>query len=148
MFSDPSGTLKSQRNGGVVQFPGDPRNSSLGWIATGAAATSSSSPSSLSSPSTGTLRRGSLHRTSSPVTVMATATNERQPLAVGQDRGGRWDNASMRPFSYTNHQQSLPQALLRQQPSQARDQPFSELNGAAIKETLMMSSSHIPESCV
>jgi len=141
-WADPSDAPKL-RNGGV-QFSDDSHDPSVaGWLATNAAAAQTSQPplSSSSSSSTGTLRRGT-----------GTATNDRQP-APG-DAARHWNDVSPKPFSYTHHhpyqqhhhqQQSPPP----QPPHHVRVRPEPiELNGAEIKEKLMMSSGHIPESCV
>ncbi|XP_022183583.1 hemicentin-1-like [Myzus persicae] len=143
---DPSDAPKL-RNGGI-QFSDDAHDPSVaGWVATNAAAAvaQASQPplSTSSSSSTGTLRRGA-----------GTAINDRQP-APG-DAARRWNDATPKPFSYTHHhqhhqhrQQSPPPPPPPQPPHHVRVRPDPiELNGAEIKEKLMMSSGHIPESCV
>jgi hypothetical protein len=110
-----------------------------GWIAANAAVaqTSQLPLSSSSSSSTGTLRRG----------TAGTAINDRQPPPPPVDVARRWNDVTPKPFSYTHHhqhQQSPPQP-----PHHVRVRPDPiELDGADIKEKLMMSSGHIPESCV
>ncbi|XP_029346089.1 hemicentin-1 [Acyrthosiphon pisum] len=137
---DPSDAPKL-RNGGV-QFPDDSHDPSVaGWLATNAAAaaaaqTSQPPLSSSSSSSTGTLRRGT-----------GTVTNDRQP-APG-DAARRWNDVSPKPFSYTHHHHHQQQQSPPPPPHHVRVRPEPiELNGAEIKEKLMMSSGHIPESCV
>ncbi|KAL4090442.1 hypothetical protein QTP88_025277 [Uroleucon formosanum] len=143
---DPSDAPKL-RNGGV-QFSDDSHDPSVaGWLATNAAAaqTSQAPLSSSSSSSTGTLRRGT-----------GTVTNDRQPAL--SDPARRWNDVSPKPFSYTHHQYHQHKQHQHQQESpppqpqpphhvRVRPEPI-ELNGAEIKEKLMMSSGHIPESCV
>lgn len=133
-FPDPSDTIKPRN--GCVQLSNDPRDSSAGWtcgpVGPSPSASSSSTPPPphqlpMSSVS-GTLRRG---------TSMA-ANNEQHDRRSPDVH--RWDDVSPKPFSYLGHNHPPPQLVLRHDPS--------ELNGAAIKEKLMMSSSHIPESCV
>jgi len=146
--ADPSDAPKL-RNGGV-QFLDDSHDPAVaGWIAANAAVaqqTMSQLPlSSSSSSSTGTLRRGG-----------GTAINDRQqpppPPQPSIDSSRRWNDVTPKPFSYTHHhlqQQQQHQLQSSQPPHHVRVRPDpNELDGADIKEKLMMSSGHIPESCV
>lgn len=127
-FADPSDAVNHPRSntGGVQSAGADQRRNPCAGR-TDAAGTAGPS----SSPSAGTLQR------------KGKANDRPQPAAAV---GRRWDDVTPKPFSYTHHQPMPPPAPIPQ--VRRRPDDSSELNGAAIKEKLMMSNTYIPESCV